>query len=135
MRRLPIVIGLGGAVLVLAISQLGARASRPTPERCITVTVVQGAVKRVIDGDTFILYSVGVPAEERIRVLGVNAPEIGKVGADSATVFTKRWLAAGEFQIEACKRDSFGRLLALVTRGASNLATDLINAGWGVKYP
>lgn len=119
--------------LVLALSSLGA--SRPAPERCITVTVVQGAVKRVIDGDTFILYSVGVPAEERIRVLGVNSPEVGRVGADSATAFTKRWIAAGDFLIEACKRDSFGRLLALVTRGASNLATDLINAGWGVKYP
>lgn len=101
---------------------------------CLSLQLPSGAVKRVIDGDTFILYSVNVTGEDRVRILGVDAPETGSgPAADSATAYTRRWLATGDFTITACKRDSFGRLLAIVARGTSNLADELISHGWGVR--
>lgn len=100
--------------------------------QCLTIQVLPSHVKRVIDGDTFILYSVGVPNEERVRILGVDTPELGMPGADSARAYTIRWLTAGSFVMKACKRDSFGRYLAVITRYSDTLSVDLIRDGHGI---
>lgn len=100
---------------------------------CLVVLLTPGYVQRTVDGDTFILYHIGVPAEERVRVLGVNAPELRDSLGPAAKAFTTEWLARGSFTLEACKRDSFGRLLALIYRGTDTLATDLIQANLGVR--
>lgn len=103
-------------------------------EKCLSLELTPRYVMRVIDGDTFVLFSIATPPEERIRILGVDTPERGSgPTADSATAFTTRWLAAGNFSINACKRDSFGRLLATVTRPAQDLADTLIVLRLGVK--
>jgi endonuclease YncB( thermonuclease family) len=102
---------------------------------CLSLHLSPDYVKRVIDGDTFILYSIGIPAEERIRVLNVNSPELRTSPlADSARIFTTNWLKAGDFDIYACKRDSFGRLLAIVSRNGKTLADTLIVLNLGVPY-
>src|SRR6266705_6251949 len=104
---------------------------------CLTLTVPAAQVSRIVDGDTFILYSVGVPAEERVRILGVDTPELHdtnlviRLRALEAKDSTAAWLARGSFQLNTCKRDSFGRLLAIVSRGADTLALDLIREGLG----
>lgn len=100
---------------------------------CLTLQLTPQYVKRVIDGDTVVLYSIGVPPEERIRVLEIDTPERGQPGFDAARSFTATWLAQGNFTITACKRDSFGRLLATVTRDGASLADALYNAGLGVR--
>jgi len=103
---------------------------------CLTLEIPSAQVKRVHDGDTFTLYSVGFTNEEQVRVLGVNTPELGTgPAADSATAFTRRWLAAGPFSISVCKREKYGRLLAAVTRNGKNLADTLITLHLGVKDP
>ena len=83
---------------------------------CFTATLQSGHVLKVVDGDTFALYHVGTPPEERVRVLSVDTPERGEPGYANATAFTRQWLSMGPFDIVACKRDSFGRLLADVSR-------------------
>jgi endonuclease YncB( thermonuclease family) len=99
---------------------------------CLTILLAPGHVMRVIDADTFVLFHIGVPAEERVRVLGVDAAEIRDTLGPAAKAFTLAWIAAGPFTVETCKRDSFGRLLGVVTRGADTLASALIQAGLGV---
>lgn len=100
---------------------------------CLTLVIAPQHVKRTVDGDTFILHHVGIPPEERIRVLEIDTPERGQPGFDQATAFTATWLARGNFTITACRRDSFGRLLAVVTRDGDRLADALYNAGLGVR--
>ena len=99
---------------------------------CLGLLLTPGHVKRVIDADTFILYHVGVPAEERVRVLGVDGIELRDSLGPAARMFTVEWLARGPFAVTACKRDSFGRLLGTVTRGPDTLAVDLIAVHLGV---
>ena len=94
---------------------------------CFTATLQSGHVQRVIDGDTFTLYHVGTPPEERVRVLAVDTPERGQPGYTEATVFTRQWLAKGPFDLVACKRDSFGRLLADISRDGV-LLSDVLKA-------
>lgn len=99
---------------------------------CISLLIQPGQVKRVIDGDTFILYNVGVTDEERIRLLRVDAVELSDSLGPAAKAFTQQWLARGPFTINGCKRNGFGRILADVTRGTDTLSVQLINAGLGV---
>ena len=110
---------------------------------------VLGRAVRTIDGDTFVAdFSVWhqTTARETVRVLGVDSPELrGKTrekGAE-AKKFTQAWLAKGEFYINTCKRDAFGRILGTVFRGSFSfpfkdiaseiLADDLIKSGHGVS--
>jgi endonuclease YncB( thermonuclease family) len=99
---------------------------------CLTITLSPGAVKRTIDGDTFVLYAVNIDAEERVRVLGVDAFELSQPLGDSARKVTDRWLHAGDFTISGCKHDSFGRLLMVVSRNGRTLADTLISLHLGV---
>jgi endonuclease YncB( thermonuclease family) len=93
---------------------------------------VSGDLIRTIDGDSFIARLEIWPnlhKIERVRVLGVDTPELRgphREKALQAKAFTDEWLRRGPFQVSVCKRDSFGRALAEVTRGESVLADELI---------
>lgn len=98
---------------------------------CLTLTLQPGHVMRTIDGDTFVLWSLGVPPEERVRVLGVDTPELGQPNALEAKAFTEAWLAKGPFRFMACRKESFGRWLATIARDGVSLADELKQRGLG----
>lgn len=100
---------------------------------CLLLELTPGHVKRVKDGDTFVLYHVGVPPQEVVRVMRVDTPEPGQPLAAEATQFTTTWLQAGPFTLTTCKRDGFGRLLGVVERNDEELAEVLIGAGLAVQ--
>jgi micrococcal nuclease len=70
--------------------------------------LTEAVVLRVIDGDTIVL-----TCGERVRLIGIDAPERGEPGADEATQFVIErggrgvtvWLEA-----DGADRDRFGRL-------------------------
>jgi micrococcal nuclease len=106
---------------------------------CWTIT---GATPiRTIDGDTFIATLpiwINTTTQETIRVLGIDTPEMKgatRPDAEKAKAHTQSWLDRGAFSIEACKRDSFGRVLGKVYRGDSVLADELIKERLGRKFP
>lgn len=101
---------------------------------CLALWLTPGHVHRVIDGDTIEVYTIAATPYTRIRVLGVDAWERHAVGGAEAAAFTATWLRAGDFHIEACGYDSFGRLLAAVTRPGDDLAARLIAMGHGKVY-
>ena len=104
---------------------------------CFTV---QATPVRTVDGDTFVVDAfiwLGLKSRETVRVLGVNTPEIHGATKDAGMVsrqFTVDWLAQGDVTLTACSRDAFGRVLAVVSRGESNLGKELISNGLGVEY-
>jgi len=76
---------------------------------------------RAVDGDTLVVLQDSV--EERVRVLGVNTPEVhGKkeCGGEAASRAAKRWVAAESSIVTlrsdpaAPDRDRYGRLLRYV---------------------
>lgn len=102
--------------------------------------VAMGRMTQVVDGDTFdadlVIWS-NVTVHERVRVYGVDTPEMkgaARPAAILATAFTESWLRRGGFSLRTCGRDSFGRVLGVVTRDGAALAADLISAGHGVEY-
>lgn len=103
---------------------------------CLHLVLLPGHVKRVVDGDTGILYSaVSLGGEVRFRLAGVNAVELRDSLGPTALAFTREWLGRGPFAFDACSYEKYGRILATVYRGSDTLAVDLINAHLGVRYP
>ena len=64
-------------------------------------------VVRVVDGDTIV-----IDTGERVRFIGIDAPEIGQPGADEATEFVHDRIYHRTIWMEACYPDAdrFGRL-------------------------
>lgn len=109
----------------------------PVALLCWSVTAVP---VRTIDGDTFVAAMKiwpGLTAQETIRVLGVNAPEMKGATREAAVKsrsFVAHWLDQGDVRVYVCQRDAFGRLLGTVTRGSENLTTLLLDGGYAVPY-
>ena len=86
------------------------------PKDARTVTV-----ERAVDGDTVKLKKP-VDGYDRVRLIGVNTPEMGgdgapsESGAEEATAFTAERLEGKEIQLETDEEveDPYGRLLAYV---------------------
>lgn len=97
---------------------------------------LQARVLRVLDGDT-IDAAIG-DRVERVRYIGIDAPEIGhegKPGEPGGRVATRlnRRLVGGravrlELDVEA--RDRYGRLLAYVWVGDVMVNAELVRQGW-----
>lgn len=102
----------------------------------MTLTVPPGAVVNQPDGDTFHLFTVGVPNTVRIRVHGVDTPEKPTKTTPSpgwlpAKEFTKEWLARGPFTITTCGDRTIDRIVYHVERNGVSLADELILHGHG----
>jgi micrococcal nuclease len=100
----------------------------------------QGKVVRVVDGDTIIVRITG--REERVRYIGVNAPELASVergveaecGANEAAGANRELVEGRSVVLErdATDRDRFGRLLrhVWVDRDGLRLVTEaLVESG------
>jgi micrococcal nuclease len=97
-----------------------------------------GVVNRVADGDTLEVRVAG-DREERVRVLGIDTPELGDCGADEAAA-AARSLALGRRvsltgDATQAGRDRFGRLLAYVELpGGRDLGLELLRRGLARVY-
>src|SRR5699024_5368727 len=96
-------------------------------------------VEWVIDGDTFV-----TTEDERIRVLGIDTPEIGRDGAQDepcareAKAATSGFLERGEATIvtdsAAGDTDQYGRTLAYVGTDGRDLGRKLLEDGLADVY-
>ena len=89
-----------------------------------------GVVSNVVDGDTVDVDGVG-----RIRVIGIDTPERGACGYDSATLAMAA-LVLGETVTlvpgATSDTDRYGRLLRYVDVGATDAGLTLIEDGWAI---
>ena len=90
------------------------------------VPAAPARVVRVLDGDTVVLES-----GERVRYLGINAPEAGEPFAAEATARNAALVRGRTVTLEtdAEVRDQYGRLLAFVYVGGTSVSATLIQEG------
>lgn len=99
---------------------------------------LRGTVTHVVDGDTLDVRLAGGKSE-RIRLIGIDTPELGECGAAQATS-TARRLAAGRPVVlkgdaTQATRDRYARLLAYVwIGGARDLGYQLLASGLARVY-
>ena len=90
-------------------------------------------VVRVVDGDTLVVAIDG--RDQRVRLLGADAPETDEHYGPEATTFLTN-LLAGErvvLHYEKSRRDRYGRLLAYVGRAPDGLSVngEVVRQGYG----
>ncbi|MEM1140264.1 MAG: thermonuclease family protein [Pseudomonadota bacterium] len=90
----------------------------------------------IIDGDSFVL------GKEKIRIKGIDAPEIGGaeclaerlLGLRAKAFLAERLGATGAIDLVRYDQDQYGRTLATVYVGGADLAKEMIRLGLAVEY-
>lgn len=82
-------------------------------------------VTEVHDGDTFTLGS-----GDRVRLLGIDAPETGNCGATESARLLKSLVLNKVVKITEEKRDTFGRRMGLVWIGGILINREMLKEGW-----
>jgi micrococcal nuclease len=99
---------------------------------------LHASVSRVVDGDT-VHVQLRSGRDERVRLIGIDTPEIGECDAGRATALAQR-LAAGRAATligdpTQATRDRYGRLLAyVVVPGAGDLGYRELAQGYARVY-
>ena len=97
----------------------------------------EGAVVDVIDGDTLEVRVGGT--RERVRLIGVNAPESGECFADRARDALADLVAGTRVRLEqdVSDRDRYGRILAHVVADGEHVNAALVRGGYAIArtYP
>lgn len=90
---------------------------------------------RVIDGDTLEVIPKNRQSE-RIRLLGIDAPESSQVYGKEATKTLEKCVASGKVKIQYRERDKYSRILGKVwSNGVDcNLYQVKIGSAWHYKY-
>lgn len=105
----------------------------PVPTESSNGVTSEVIVVDVVDGDTL---DVGLPSggEERVRILGINAPERGECLAEGATAALERLVAGVEVDLVADRsdRDRYGRLLRYVEVDGDDVGVALVREGYAV---
>jgi endonuclease YncB( thermonuclease family) len=95
---------------------------------------LSGNVLRVLDGDTLTVRLDG--KETRIRVYGVDAPEMKQEYGKEAQEFVENMILTEMVQIEPVDTDRYGRTVAIVhLRDGDTLESRLLAAGMAWLYP
>jgi endonuclease YncB( thermonuclease family) len=136
---------MNGAV-VFTIAAFTALAGFGLPAAAETLPgPVAARVLRVLDGDTFLAEVrvwFGQVVTERVRILGIDAPEIGAharcaeeaVAAERSRQFLAGLLGRGPVELYQLRRDKYGRALALVTAQGIDVSARMIEAGHARPY-
>lgn len=82
-------------------------------------------VTEVHDGDTFTLGS-----GDRVRLLGIDAPESGNCGATQSASLLKSLVLNKVVKITDEKRDNYGRRMGLVWKGNTLVNEKILSEGW-----
>ena len=119
-------------------------AEKPVPD-----TTWSGTVTHVTDGDTLWVRAASGGKPVRIRIDGVDAPEICQIYGPIARKALSARLSKQAVIVQALRRDSFGRLLARVTvvkaasvgakdqlKGSADVGEWLVREGhaWSYRY-
>lgn len=82
-------------------------------------------VTEVHDGDTFTLGS-----GDRVRLLGIDAPESGNCGATESAELLKGLILNRVVKVTEGKRDAYGRRMGLVWKGNTLVNEKILSEGW-----
>jgi endonuclease YncB( thermonuclease family) len=90
---------------------------------------IEARVVRVADGDTLEIVPSGERAPIRVRLEGVDAPELGEVFSREAHAFLRGLLFDQTVRVRGRDVDRYGRLVARVELGGRDASRALLEAG------
>jgi micrococcal nuclease len=104
------------------------------------------SVEKVVDGDTVdVVIDLGFSlyTKQRVRILGIDAPEIRtrdpkeKERGEASKEFAEAWFSDGEFTVQTTKDDKYGRILGDFRKVGEEMSysESVLSEGFGVPYP
>ncbi|TRZ51988.1 hypothetical protein D4S03_04140 [bacterium] len=90
--------------------------------------------KKVVDGDTFWVTNLRNGSEWRVRLWGVDAPDLNKCYFDEATKILEKELTTKKVTYERFGYDGYGRILAKVFVDGVNIENILVATGAAGVY-
>ena len=115
------------ALLIVAACGGDTEPATTFPPGTTTTTVgTAGTVLAVLDGDSLRI-DLGLDVAE-VRLLGINAPEAGECWAEPSREALVA-LVAAVVTISGEERDQFGRLLAFVFAGSTDVNLEMVRSG------
>lgn len=90
--------------------------------------VMTGTIDSVVDGDLITIISRGKEIE--IRLFGIDAPEKNQPFGQSAKNFTGAMASGKEIRIEPMRKDTNGRIVAMVFVNGANLNEQIVSQGF-----
>ena len=123
-----------GLCVLAALALLGpALAARAHPD-----TAGQGEqsawVSWVMDGDTLLLLPEGQHEPLRVRLLGIDAPELCQPGGEAARDALIALVLRRTVRLQLQGQDSYGRQLGHVWRDTQDVAAEMVRSGWAWAY-
>ena len=112
------------AAALIAVSTVVA-AQAPT----LVGKTFEATVVRIADGDSVEILKIGEAARVRVRLEGVDAPELGEVFSRDAQDFLRRLALDRRVSVSGRDVDRYGRLVARVAVAGQDLSLALLNAG------
>lgn len=91
-------------------------------------------VTYVTDGDTLWVQPEDGSATRKLRLQGIDAPEICQAGGDSARAALREMVLTQRVQVRVRARDDYGRGLAQIQLGSKDVAALLVSAGHAWSY-
>lgn len=133
-RRGPSVRNIGMAVFVVALAACAGYANLPSGSpggATSSADGFTGRVTRVVDGDTFWLSS----QDARIRVWGLDAPEVDMPGGSQATATLSRLIGGQELTCRQRDIDRYGRIVGqCFTADGRDITAAMIASGTAQEY-
>ena len=95
-----------------------------------------GVVTYVVDGDSVWVRPLQGGKPVRVRVKGIDAPEICQTGGETARDALKRRVLGLKVVVEGKSRDDYGRLLARIMLEGDDVGARMVEDGnaWSYRY-
>ena len=94
---------------------------------------VECTVERIVDGDTFITKIDG--EKVRIRINGIDCPELEQPYGDSATIALEKLMPVGsKCEVMVLRPGKYGRPISSVYVGSKSVGLFLIEHGYAWEY-
>ncbi|MBE0472825.1 thermonuclease family protein [Rhodoferax sp.] len=102
----------------------------------VQATVWTGVVSRVSDGDTLWLRPADGSAPRKVRLLGLDAPELCQAGGAAARDALHKLVAGKAVQVTVNFQDSYGRDLGRLRVDERDVGAALVSAGhaWSSRW-
>jgi micrococcal nuclease len=115
--------------LALSLTSLTISGLAAQPARTLVGRTFDALVVRIADGDTIDVVPAGQRERLRVRLEGVDAPELGEVFSRDAQAFLRRLLFDQRVRVVGRDVDRYDRLVARIVVGGRDASRALLEEG------
>jgi endonuclease YncB( thermonuclease family) len=115
--------------VVVVIAACTAVAAQPQDVARLVKTTFEARVIRIADGDSLEVTPIGQLRPVRVRLLGVDSPELGEPFSNEAMALLRTLLLNQQVRVSGHDVDRYDRLVARVSVFGKDASTELVRAG------